>query len=265
VFDSKRFLKTALVLAAHGSHLNPHSAAPCFAAADLLRRRKVFGEVQECFWKQEPSFRHACRMVEADEIFVVPFFISDGYFTETVLPRELGVTPPASRVDGKLVHYCQPVGTHDAMTQVTLHRAETSLQHGTNPAPQAKDTALFIAGHGTDKNENSAKSILRQVEIIRALKKFAEVHAIFMDQEPGIEKCRDLTTAANLVVVPFFISDGFHTQEDIPRMLGLSFVQTGQYMVPSEVRGRRIWYTGAVGTDPTMVDVILERASQAVD
>ena len=247
------------MLAAHGSHLNPQSAAPCYAAADLIRQRSIFGEVQECFWKEEPPFRHVCQMVEANEIFVVPFFISDGYFTETVLPREIGVKPPKSVVGDKTVHYCQPVGTHDAMTQVILHRAETVVRG----EGEAGSIALFIAGHGTDRNENSGKSILRQVELIRSMRRFAEVHAVFMDQEPKIEACYQLAKATNFVVIPFFISDGFHTQEDIPGMLSLTHDAKGAYQVPSRVHGRTVWYSGAVGTDPAMVEVVLERAAQA--
>lgn len=243
------------MLAAHGSQLNSHSAAPCYAAADMIRKRGDFAEIQECFWKQEPSFRSVLDILEADEVFVVPFFISDGYFTETVLPRELGVAPPRSTVHGKMVHYCRPVGTHDSMTRVILHRAEVA-----SSAPG--ETALFIAGHGTDKNENSAKSILRQVELIGRLRRFAEVHAVFLDQEPRIGKCLELTRCANLVVVPFFISDGLHTQEDIPEMLGLTPTPAG-FCAPSTVRGRRIWYSGAIGTDPQMADVVLERVKQA--
>jgi sirohydrochlorin cobaltochelatase len=253
--NPERFRRAALVLAAHGSHLNANSAAPCYAAADSIRGRNLFAEVQETFWKQEPPFRQVLLMIESPEVFVVPFFISDGYFTETVLPRELGVTPPRSIVHGKTVHYCQPVGTHDSMTRVILHRAETA-------ASGAGETALLIAGHGTDRNENSAKSILRQVELIRALGKYAEVHAVFMDQEPRIEKCYEMTRSPNLVVVPFFISDGLHTQEDIPRMLQLTETPKTDSM-PGRVHGRAVWYTGAVGTDPAMADVILERAMQA--
>lgn len=255
--------RAALVLAAHGSHLNPNSAAPCYAAADAIRARKLFAEVRECFWKQEPPFRHVLDMTAASEVFVVPFFISDGYFSATVLPRELGVKPPTSVVKGKRVHYCQPVGTHDAMTRAILHRAETIVRAGAQRVPLARETALCIAGHGTDKNENSAKSILRQAERIAKLRRFAEVKAVFLDQEPRIERCYELTRSPNLVVVPFFISDGLHTQEDIPEMLGLSIGSSGSRRLPRRVNGRRVWYSGAVGTDPKMADVVLERAAQA--
>ncbi|MFB6189115.1 MAG: hypothetical protein ABEI57_04460, partial [Halapricum sp.] len=32
---------------------------------------------------------------------------------------------------------------------------------------------------------------------------------------------------------------------------------------PAEVEDHRIWYSGAVGTEPLLADVILERASEA--
>ena len=59
-----------------------------------IARRGVFGEVYCAFWKEEPSLRQVLHMVDADDIYVVPNFISEGYFTQTVIPRELGLTVP---------------------------------------------------------------------------------------------------------------------------------------------------------------------------
>ena len=81
--------KSALVLIGHGSTLNPDSSAPTFQHADEISRRELFAEVHCGFWKEEPSLREILRMVESDDIYVVPNFISEGYFTETIIPREL--------------------------------------------------------------------------------------------------------------------------------------------------------------------------------
>ena len=35
--------------------------------------------------------REVFRMVESDLVYVVPVFISEGYFTQKVIPRELGL------------------------------------------------------------------------------------------------------------------------------------------------------------------------------
>ena len=56
----------ALVIVAHGSHLNPGSSTPTYDHADTIRRVGAFAEVREGFWKEEPSFREVLRTVESD-------------------------------------------------------------------------------------------------------------------------------------------------------------------------------------------------------
>ena len=79
--------KSSLVLVGHGSTLNPDSSAPTFQHADEIIRRGLFAEVYCSFWKEEPSLREILRMVEGEDVYVVPNFISEGYFTETVIPQ----------------------------------------------------------------------------------------------------------------------------------------------------------------------------------
>src|SRR5215510_1437195 len=85
------FSDAALVLVGHGSTLNADSSAPAYQHGDELRRRKIFGQVIECFWKIEPAICAVLRGVHATRVFIVPVFISEGYFTEEVIPRELGL------------------------------------------------------------------------------------------------------------------------------------------------------------------------------
>ena len=76
------------------------------------------------------------------------------------------------------------------MTKVILSRADEVVKKFPFPrAPKNSDTTLFIAGHGTEKNENSRKAIERQVELIRAQKIYADVHAIFLEESPRIADC----------------------------------------------------------------------------
>ena len=140
-------------------------------------------------------------------------------------------------------------------------------------APKPRDITLFIAGHGTEKNENSRRAIERQVELIRAMKIYAAVHAIFLEESPRIDECYSLAQTRNMVVVPFFISDGLHTQEDIPVLLGEAKRTVGQRLAagqpawrnPTEKNGRLVWYSPAVGTEPRIADVILERVREAAE
>lgn len=271
---AEEFSDAALVLVGHGSTLNAESCAPVYQHAEELRRRKIFAQVQEAFWKQEPYLAGVLRGVFAPRAFIVPLFISEGYFTEEVIPRELGFAP-GERLQpraGQILFYCGPIGTHDSMTDVLLRRArEVVEQHPFPRAPKTDDTALFIAGHGTGNNENSRKAIERQTELVRAKNIYREVHSVFMEEEPRIGDCYSLTPAKNIVVVPFFISDGLHSYEDIPMMLGEAEktvrerLQQGQptWRNPTEKHGKRVWYSASIGNEPHIAEVILQRVREA--
>jgi sirohydrochlorin cobaltochelatase len=273
------FSDAALVLIGHGSTLNAESSAPTYQHADELRRRGIFAQVQEAFWKLEPGICAVLRGVFAPRVFIVPLFISEGYFTEEVIPRELGLCAPGQRSfprlqrrEGQALYYCGPVGTHDSMECVLLARAaEVVAKHPFPRPPKPAEVTLFIAGHGTGNNENSRKAIERQVALIRDVRQFAAVHPVFMEEEPRIHDCYALAQTKNIVVVPFFISDGLHSYEDIPVMLGEAGdvvrqrYESGQptWRNPTERQGKRVWYSPSVGTEPHIADVILERVRDA--
>lgn len=269
------FSDAVLVVMGHGTELNENSAVPVRQHVSELRKRRIFREVREAFWKQEPQIKTVLAEISAPRIFIAPLFISEGYFAGQVIPRALGFENGTRTlaVKGSQVHFCRPVGTHDSMTRVILSRADATLKAFPFPrAPKHADMTLFIAGHGTEKNENSRKPIERQVELIRGLGVYAEVHAIFLDEAPRIPDCYTMARTRNLVIVPFFISDGLHTQEDIPALLGETKKNIAQRLAagqpvwrsPMEREGKLVWYTAAVGTDPGIAEVILERVRDAL-
>lgn len=273
--NSESFSDAALVVLGHGTVLNDQSAAPVFQHAAELRRRKIFREVREAFWKQEPQVKKVLTEISAPRIFIAPLFISEGYFSAEIIPKKLGFSFPGNlklKIQNSELFYCKPIGSHDSMTKVILSRADEVVKKFPFPrAPKNSDTTLFIAGHGTEKNKNSRKAIERQVELICALKIYADVYAVFMEESPCISDCYSLTRTKNLVVVPFFVSDGLHTQEDIPVLLGepervlKERLAAGQptWRNPTEKNGKLVWYAPAVGSDLGMADVILERVREA--
>jgi len=273
--QSDDFSDAALVILGHGTALNDQSAAPVFQHAAELRRRKIFREVRAAFWKQEPQVKNVLAEIAAPRIFIVPFFISEGYFSTEIIPTELGFSFPDNlklKTKNSELHYCRPIGSHDLMTTVILARAREMAERFPFPrAPKPADTTLFIAGHGTGRNANSRKAVERQAELIRALNAFAEVRAVFMEEEPFIKGCWQNVETKNVIVVPFFISDGLHAVEDIPVLLGEPARSVkerhaaGQptWRNPTERDGKRIWYSPSVGTEPLLAEVILERAREA--
>jgi sirohydrochlorin cobaltochelatase len=272
-----RFLDAALVVLGHGTVLNAESAAPVFQHAAELRRRKIFASVHEAFWKQEPHVKKVLTEISAPRVFIAPLFISEGYFSTQIIPKELGFDFPEGlklKNQNSELFYCRPVGSHDSMTKVILSRAEEIVIKFPFPrAPKKSDTTLFIAGHGTEKNKNSRTAIERQVGLIRAMKIYSDVHAIFLEESPRISECYAIAQTKSLVVVPFFISDGLHTEEDIPVLLGeperivKERLAAGQpvWRNPTGKNGRLVWYSSAVGSAPEMADVILERVREAAE
>jgi sirohydrochlorin cobaltochelatase len=253
---------SALLIVGHGSTENPDSSTPYFDHAEEIRRRGLFKEVHCCFWKEEPSMREAWYLTDCTDIYVVPDFISEGYFTQEVIPRELELTGPTTTVRGKTFHYCLPVGVHHSMTGLILRRAKEIA-----PDLDLATTTLIITGHGTGLNQNSTKAIRDQVDlIIAAGAGYAHVTDSYMEEQPFIAKWDELSPTENVVVVPFFISDGLHSFQDIPVMLGIEpevgpaasqreiFRQN-----PHHLRGKNLYYSSAIGTERHLADVILDQ------
>ena len=270
---------SALLIVAHGSTVNPDSSAPTLAHAAEIRRRRIFEDVASAFWKEEPSLRDAIFLFDPEsirQVHVVPNFISEGYFTQTVVPRELEMNGPITeRSNGQVWKYCEPVGNHPMMTELLLKRAR-EVAASADPA----ETSLLIVAHGTDLNENSAVAAKREAEKIRAAGKYATVLNVYMEEPPLVSDWRKLTTTRNVVVVPFFISDGLHSYEDIPVLLGIvvaAGVDRGRpgSAPPAAGRGeifrhnpytidnRLLFYAPSIGTDPGFADVIIEQALNA--
>ena len=272
------FSNDALVLIAHGSTVNAQSSAPTRRLTDELRARNIFAEVACAFNLEEPKIDDVPKLVSAKRIFIVPVTISEGHFTEQTIPHRLGLAEAGEleyeriqQREGRTLIYCHPIGTHASMTAVLLARARAIVeQHPFPRAPKPAETALFIAGHGTEKNANSRKAIEAQVEAIRARGEYADVQPVFMEEAPFIADCFTATEAPHIVMVPFFIADGLHTVEDIPVLLGEPAARVKKRLAaghptwrnPTGRKGKLVWYTEAIGNEPGLVDVILERADE---
>jgi len=267
--SSKR--NAALLIVGHGSTINPDSSAPTLAHAAEIRRGKVFADVECAFWKEEPSLRDALFLfdpAEVREVYVVPNFISEGYFTQTVIPRELELNGRITkRSTGQIWKYCEPAGNHASMTDLLLQRA-LDVAPDIDPA----ETSLLIVAHGTDLNENSAAAAKREAKKIRGLGKYAAVMNVYMEEPPLVSGWKNLTKTPNVVVVPFFISDGLHSYQDIPVLLGIAKERStttsptarGEVFRrnPYNIDGRSLFYAPSIGTDPGFADIIIEQAAK---
>jgi sirohydrochlorin cobaltochelatase len=239
----------ALVIVGHGSHLSEDSSLPVYEHAARIRETGEFDEVVECFWKEEPSMRHVLDTIESKDVYVVPAFISEGYFTQQVIPRELGLKGPLTRMGEKTVRYAGPLGTFEGMPDVILERTE-DLMRGREVSGS---TALVLLGHGTDLNKNSGGVIYLNAGRIRERGIYDLVEVGFLDQDPEIGGVVDRIEAPNVILIPLFIAEGWHTRETIPEDLGLR----GEVTIRDD---KTIFYGAPVGTHPSLANLIAARA-----
>jgi sirohydrochlorin cobaltochelatase len=116
-------------------------------------------------------------------------------------------------------------------------------------------TALVLLGHGTDLNKNSGGVIYLNAGRIRERGLYDLVEVGFLDQEPEIGAVVEEVEAENVILIPVFIAEGWHTRETIPEDLGL----TGEVTVRGD---NAIFYGAPVGTHPSMANLIAARARE---
>lgn len=137
------------------------------------------------------------------------------------------------------------------MTELLLQRAREIA-----PGVPERLTSLLVVAHGTELNDNSAVAAKREVEKIRALNRYGAVVNVYMEEAPLVADWHKLTDTPNVVVVPFFISDGLHSYEDIPDLLGMN-----RGVSHERLHGRDLFYAHALGTDRRIADVIVAQAN----
>ena len=135
------------------------------------------------------------------------------------------------------------------MPDVILERTE-DLMRGKEVSGR---TALVLLGHGTDLNKNSGGVIYLNAGRIRERGIYDLVEVGFLDQDPEIGGVVDRIEAENVILIPLFIAEGWHTRETIPEDLGL----TGDVTPRPD---KTIFYGAPVGTHPSMANLIVARA-----
>lgn len=254
--------QAALVLIGHGSSRRPEAAAATTRLAQELAGRKLFAEVAACYWKQPPFVAEALDLVFADEVYLVPNFAGEGYFTREAIPKALGLTGPVTEIErnGKKrrIHYTDPVGKHPGIAEIILRRAKGILQER---KIDPNHTTLALIGHGSKKPGGSGQTARALAESIAANAPFAQVIALFLEEPPEVAHWPKWVANPNVLVEPLLIGEGLHGGEDLPPMFGLDpddWTRRDDDALFSQAHGRDIWFFRGIGSDPEIVDVALD-------
>lgn len=252
--------KTALVLAAHGSRHEPAVNAQVHAWAAQAADARAFDEVAVAFHHGSPAFSEVLDGLSADVVKVVPVMTSAGYYSNVVLPRELARN---RRYPKTALRQTDPVGLHPAIAGLMADRAnELAKEYGFSDHAAI---TLAIVGHGTPRHPASRNSTFSLVEQLQAANIFGEVLALFLDDEPAVEKLLALATMPTIVVLPFLIAAGPHATSDIPRRIGMDLRNSSGPPFLASLAGRRIACDMPLGCHHGMIDLILDLALAPAD
>lgn len=248
----------AIILIGHGSARQPDSARPILALAESLRERGPWTEISAAFMKQDPRLDRALEQVTARRVVIVPVFAGKGYYTDVLIPREMGLDGPLTRRDGRTLILTSPVGCDPRIPGLMACRADGVVRSaGVDPTT----AALLLIAHGSGRPGGAGETPKAIAAAIAAMNHFDQVVLTFLEQEPFARDWPDLVRpGGEVVVLPLLVAQGTHASQDIPPLFGLTAGESG----PVEVAGRRVRMTTGLGTEPELVEIVatmVERAS----
>ena len=196
------------LLIAHGA---PSDPAPQEAAMVALARDT--GAHLPHGWRVHGATLASPGAVEAalaalDQPAIYPFFMAEGYFTRTLLPRRLRAAGAAGLV--QLPCFGAAPGLPALVAQVALGAAAQARL-----APQA--TTLLLAAHGSQVSRASATATRAMATILRRVTPFARIRTAFVEEHPLIR-----TGAIGLypaICLPLFALRASHVAGDVPDAL----------------------------------------------
>lgn len=248
----------ALILVGHGSARHPESAAPILALADELRRSGPWSEVVAVFMKQEPFLAQALDLVQADQVVVIPVFAGKGYYTDSLIPKSMGLDGSVTRRDGRVIHYTPPAGGNPRIPGLMACRADgVARECGWLPG----QTSLLLIAHGSSRPGGAGETPRAIAAAIAEHNHFAEVVLSFLEQDPFALDWQDMVKGDKVVALPLLVAQGMHASQDIPPLFGLVSGQTG----PVEIAGRTVRLATGLGAEPELVDIIAEMAKTALN
>jgi sirohydrochlorin ferrochelatase len=137
---------------------------------------------------------------------VYPLFMTDGWFTRTMLPKRL------NREDARIL---PPMGTDPALPDLARDYLAAELAAR---SWQAEDCCLIIAAHGSGKSRNSARDTKLFAEALADRVRLGEMRVGYIEEKPFLHVAA-AKAGERAICLPFFAAEGGHALEDIPEEL----------------------------------------------
>jgi len=212
----------------------------------------VFAEF--CFLEVEPPFipdgmQKCLQEDKIDSLTIVPYFLYPGKKVKNAVTDAMKF----QRDTGIKLLVTRAMSMHKTLAEIVQSRVSATLEENGIDIPDSQVDVMII-GHGSvDPNAQ-----LSMDYIVNRLKgRYRNISRCWLEIEQpdifaGVKKC-EADNPEVLVIVFYFLHEGAHVKTDINNDLGPAL---------KESTIKNAYITRHLGTDPRMIDLILERAAE---
>lgn len=198
----------AALIVSHGSPADPapQEAAMQDLAAEVGALLPRGWEVGGATLAAEGALEAA--VARRPEALIYPFFMAEGWFTRTTLPRRLRAA------GGDRMRQLPAFGHSPDLPRLTARAAiDGAAAHGLAP----EETTLILAAHGSQVSRASAEGARAMAALLARMAPFRAVVTGFVEEDPRLaEVARGVDPA---ICLPFFALRAGHVLDDVPRAL----------------------------------------------
>lgn len=235
----ERMRRCGLILVGHGS-------SGCTGPNELLDRQAASiarrGLVAEAHALALHGMRSPAAVLERlgpREAFVLPLFMSPGQIVREKIPKALGLNGAVTRVNGRTLRLCPPIGVHPRLMDLVADRV---MDHLSEAGFAAADTTVLLIGHGSTANTASREATELQASRVRKRRRFRAVETAFLQQPPGLAEVIG-GLSEPVVAMGLFATNGRHSTDEIEEII-------------VHAASPKITYLGAVGGHDGILEVI---------
>jgi sirohydrochlorin ferrochelatase len=174
---------------------------------------------------------------------ILPFFMAEGHFTRTLLPRRLRAAGAAD------LRQLPCFGAQPALPALA-GQAALDAARAARLAPQA--TTLLLAAHGSQVSRASARATLAMAARLAVLTPFQRIVTAFVEEHPLIRSAAIGLYPA--LCLPLFALRATHVAQDVP----LALAAAG-------FRGRLLPAIGEHRQVPALIAAALQQATAATN
>ncbi len=206
-----------VILVGHGSLRSGSGAAMIRVAAELGTRIIADRVIPAFLNYSRPTLAQAVEDLASqgvDTVLVQPYFLVAGKYVQEDLPAQVAALAqgyPALRL-----HLGSPLGAQGELVAIAWDRLRQSGQ------PPSVPWALLLVAHGTPYPEANGPITWAAARLARVAAASAWATAYLSCNPPDVLQAVELLAHRGLhhvVALPYFLQDGRHVREDIPRLL----------------------------------------------